>query len=145
MKIKPKSYKETYVYRTSKQAVKSDINNYKDKYDLDNEYLYYALRLYDLKHLDKDEVRKASSGAQYATIFSALSFVAISANNVDKRVLLINAILFLIFLIIYLGGFTNHYTNEKRALRKLLKKKGIKEEFITSEELKQKATKEDEE
>lgn len=144
MKITPKSYKETKIYQTSNQSIKDEIKTYKQKYNLDNENLYYALRLYDLKHLDKELVRKASSGAQYAVIFSALSFVAISANNnIDRRILLINAILFLIFLVIYLGGFTNQFTKEKRALRKILKKNNITEEFITNKELKEKEAKEE--
>lgn len=138
MKIKAKSYKETKIYKGSSQDIKEEIKAYKDKYKLDNDNLYYALRLYDLKHIDKATNAKASSGAQYACIFSALSFVAISANNVDKRILLINAILFLIFLIIYLGGFTNQFTKEKRALRKILKKNNVDQEFITKKELKEK-------
>lgn len=144
MKITPKSYKETKIYQTSNQSIKGEIKAYKQKYNLDNENLYYALRLYDLKHLDKELVRKASSGAQYAVIFSALSFVAISANsNIDRRILLINAILFLVFLVIYLGGFTNQFTKEKRALRKILKKNNITEEFIANKELKEKVSKEE--
>lgn len=144
MKIQAKSYKETNIYKSSNQSIKDEIKSYKQKYNLDNDNLYYALRLYDLKHLDKETVRKASSGAQYATIFSALSFVAISANtNIDKRILLINAILFLIFLVIYLGGCTNQFTKEKRALRKILNKNNITEEFITNKELKEKEAREE--
>lgn len=144
MKIQPQNYKNTKIYKEASPAVKQEIKDYKDKYSLDNDHLYYALRLYDLKHLDPAIVRKASSGAQFAMILTALSFIAVSANNVDKLILLINAVLFLAFLIIYLGGFSNQFQNEKRALRKLLKKQKVKEEFITRQELEAKKKDENE-
>ena len=143
MKIQAQNYKNTDIYKKATPEIKEEIKAYKEKYNLNNDYLYYALRLYDLKHIDPLIVRKASSGAQLALILTAISFIAVSANKVDKIILFINAILFLAFLIIYLGGFSNQFQNEKRALRKLLKKEKVKEEFITKAELKTKNDEED--
>lgn len=143
MKIVAQNYKNTDIYKKSTPEIKEEIKAYKEKYNPDNDYLYYALRLYDLKHIDPAIVQKASSGAQFALILTTLSFIAVSANKVDKIILLINALLFLGFLLIYLGGFTNQFQNEKRALRKFLKKQKVKEEFITKAELKAKNAEED--
>ena len=143
MKIQAQNYKNTDIYKKATPEIKEEIKAYKEKYNLNNDYLYYDLRLYDLINIDPVIVRKASSGAQLALILTAISFIAVSANKVDKIILFINAILFLAFLIIYLGGFSNQFQNEKRALRKLLKKEKVKEEFITKAELKTKNDEED--
>lgn len=143
MNIVAQNYKNTDIYKKSTPEIKEEIKAYKEKYNLDNDYLYYALRLYDLKHIDPAIVRKASSGAQFALILTALSFIAVSANKVDKTILLINALLFLAFLVIYLGGYSNQFQNEKRALRKLLRKQKVREEFITKAELQAKKAEED--
>lgn len=139
MKPTIKSYKTTEIYKTAKEEIKE----YKEKYNLDNDSLYLALRLYDLKHLDPSIIKKASSGAQLAAILSGLSLIFVSQNADNKTVALINAIVFMTFFILYIGGFTNQYQNEKRAIRKILKKQGIKEEFITKEEIKAKKDKEE--
>lgn len=134
MNLTIKNYKSTDIYRNAKGNVKEEIRAYKAKHNLDDEGMYLALRLYDLKHTDPNLVKKASTGAQLAAALSGLSLVMVSQSSTNQTAILINAVVFIVFFVLYIGGFTNQFQNEKRAIRKRLKELGVKEEFITEEE-----------
>ena len=145
MKIQIKSYKGTNIYENGKGTIKDEIKAYKERNNLDNDALYLELRLYDLKHIDPQLNKRASSGAAFAAAISGLSLIFISQSSKNKTGMLINAIVFIVFFIMYVGGFTNQFQIEKRAIRKELKKRKIKEEFITEAEKIAKQKKEEDE
>lgn len=123
MKIEIKDYKTTRIYQN--KAAREQIKRYRETYNLNNETLYLELYLYDLKHIDKSIALKANSGAALTAALLGLSFVALANNeNVNRYALLANAILFIIAMIIYLSGISSQFERDKRAIRKLLKKKG---------------------